>query len=1374
MNSKKRNLSVVSVLAIVGLIIFISVVTFALYRDTRTPYQSVTFGKIEISEGDKYNEQITLANALPGDKLTDKISFSKSIDSDDMYVRVKLLFRTDNPNLDDVVNELNNTDPALVEGENYSWSKKFNNIYYLTEKDNTDLLLNIDDVGEYVFANEIVLSEDIEQIDDLYFEDIELIVEVQALQSYGVSQNLIETSELFANAFGDVSAYTDINDFTFSNTTLTKYTGSSKNVVIPTSYSIISNPSNAIGAQATLSNAYTEGNQYEIKTLGGSAFANNTNIEYVYIPDSVTSVSSYVFQNCTNLKEVRLSENMTSLGAGMFESCVSLKSFTIPNQIKSVGSYVFRDCGSLESVSFEEGSTVTNLSNYIFYDCSSLSEVTLPDSLTQIGNYAFQNCSSLQNITIPDSVTIIGISAFYNCNKLLSIKIPAGVTNIQSSTFYGCKYLNEVTFGNADNLTTIGNGAFYNTNLTEFTIPQNVSSIDSRAFASCYKLVHLINKSGVNITTSIKNTLPDQEIVSDASEFQNTLNTNDGNYITYSVSSNNKKYLLGIYEPQNILDDVPDDITDIGQNSFSTNYDIYSIEIPSSVTNIGANAFSSCYNLVKVVANSNFSTGSNAFASCYKLVQKVKPNGSFSGTSVSPIDSEVAKSEAELKNKLTIENGYIIYTTSNDKYLMGKIGEKQVLDDIPNDVTKIYTYAFYSNYDIKSVKLSKNISEILDNSFYCCTNLSKVTFNDKLTSMGMSAFRETNLSSIDLPNSLKTIGNSAFYSCNLSTLVLPVSIESIGSSAFAYNSKLKVVEILSELTSLSTNLFSYCSKIEKVTMPDSITSLEGSVFYNCSSLKSITLPKNLKTIGNSVFYGCSNLENIFIPNSLKSIGESAFSGCSKIDNFNIPLSVTDIGRNAFNNTKWYNNQSNGALYLDGWYLGFKGSKPSTDFAVADGAKGVCQYAFNGFTSAKITLPDTVKYLGAYAFNNCTNLTSVTLSNGLTELRNNTFYNCSNLDNVTIPYLVSSFGAGCFSNCTNLSTIFLPTSLTNIGSSCFYNCSALSSIELPLSLKEIAGSAFSNSGLTEITVPKNVVRIGNYAFQNCYYLTSIEYNAINCSDITSNSNYIFYNAGRDSENGIELIFGSEVRHIPSRLFYPSSRAGCEPNIASINILEDNSLESIGEYAFYGLSKITEITIPKGVTYIGSNAFNNCTSLQKIYYNAINCNKYITTSNIFTNVGTAEGCSGTKVIFGEKVEIICNYLFSGAGVLSVEFLGNKVSTIGDRAFNGCESLTSINLPTSVTYIGDYAFNNTGLTQINLNKGINFIGEYAFANCAALTKISIPKSTSTICENAFINCQILNEIYYDAENVTQEGGGDIYWTTYCFQIVEIMEME
>ena len=124
MNSKKRNLSVVSVLAIVGLIIFISVVTFALYRDARTPYQSVTFGKIEISEGDKYNEQITLENALPGDKLTDKISFSKSIDSDDMYVRVKLLFRSDNPNLEAVVNELNNTDPVLVEGENYSWSKK--------------------------------------------------------------------------------------------------------------------------------------------------------------------------------------------------------------------------------------------------------------------------------------------------------------------------------------------------------------------------------------------------------------------------------------------------------------------------------------------------------------------------------------------------------------------------------------------------------------------------------------------------------------------------------------------------------------------------------------------------------------------------------------------------------------------------------------------------------------------------------------------------------------------------------------------------------------------------------------------------------------------------------------------------------------------------------------------------------------------------------------------------------------------------------------------------------------------------------------------------------------------------------------------------
>ena len=133
----------------------------------------------------------------------------------------------------------------------------------------------------------------------------------------------------------------------------------------------------------------------------------------------------------------------------------------------------------------------------------------------------------------------------------------------------------------------------------------------------------------------------------------------------------------------------------------------------------------------------------------------------------------------------------------------------------------------------------------------------------------------------------------------------------------------------------------------------------------------------------------------------------------------------------------------------------------------------------------------------------------------------------------------------------------------------------------------------------------------------------------------------------------------------------------------------SVTSIGNYAFYGCTGLTSITIPDGVTSIGDEAFYECAGL--------------------TNIT----------------------------------IPKSVTNIGVSAFGGCKGLTSITIPNSVTSIGELAFNDcTGLTSITIPSSVTSIGNYAFGGCKGLTSITIPESVTSIGDCAFYGCSGLHK--------------------------------
>ena len=182
--------------------------------------------------------------------------------------------------------------------------------------------------------------------------------------------------------------------------------------------------------------------------------------------------------------------------------------------------------------------------------------------------------------------------------------------------------------------------------------------------------------------------------------------------------------------------------------------------------------------------------------------------------------------------------------------------------------------------------------------------------------------------------------------------------------------------------------------------------------------------------------------------------------------------------------------------------------------------------------------------------------------------------------------------------------------------------------------------------------------------------------------------------------------------------------------------DESVASIGDYAFVGCTSLTSVTIGKGVTSIEFGAFagSGLTS--------------ITIPNSVTSIGENafyQCTSLTSVTIPASVTSIGAAAFYGCTSLTSITIPNSVTSIEDWTFGECTSLTSITIPNSITSIGGYAFARSGLTSITTSDSVTSIGESAFLDCKSLTSVIIPSSVTSIGSSAFAGCTRLTTINY-----------------------------
>ncbi len=951
----------------------------------------------------------------------------------------------------------------------------------------------------------------------------------------------------------------------------------------------------------------------------------------------------------------------------------SITSVTLTENVEIIRTRVFQDCTSLKTVTMASG--VTTIDDYAFYNCTSLDSIEIADTVKTIGDYAFENCYSLESVVIPDSVTELGNNygkVFYNCTNLKNVKLSSGLTTLYN-TFGNCISLESIEIPNS--ITKIDRYAFSRTGLKSIEIPSTVTSIGYYAFNQC------TNLSSV---------------------------TFDGN-----LDSIDQYAFAGCTSLTSIS--IPNGVTELPQGAFSGCENLVNVELPDTLTTINSSAFDACYNLQNITLPESLSSiNSNAFSQCYKLYdvfnfsQLTLEKGSSDNGYVAYYAKSIYTSADDTSNTVVSDDDFVFYTDGDTTYLTGYRGTEidLVLPDNFNDnAYQIAAYAFYNNKNLRSVTLPNTITTIGEYAFGKCSRLSSVTLSDKLV----------------------TIGEYAFYDCvNLTSITIPASVKSCPNYAFSGCAKLLEVYKLSSSISVAGNVVTHTRATDS-----SILYRRGDfVFYNDGETrylvayegneKDIVLPTfNNYKIYKYAFYNRTDIESVVIDSGVTGIGERAFQNCTNLKNIEINVEYDYVGTQfyvlehieeyAFYNTAYYNNDSNwenGVLYIGNFLIN---GSASVKVVVKDGTTLIADHAFSDKALASITLPKELRFIGCYAFYNCSKLKEVVSNNDYTlYIGKEAFRSCNSMEKFSTKDIVS-IGANAFNSCSDLTSFTLSPAIETIGDDAFAGCRKLVEIyNLSDSINVVKGSD-DNGG-----IGKYAIVIHTSANEESSIKTEGDYTYVEGAD----RSYLMSYNGTDAEITLPETLGNKPYDIYSWAFARNN------NLFSVVL--NSCTKEIGDSAFNGCESLKTVTIPEGVEKIGSYAF---------------C-----------------GNALESIVIPNSVTSIGDNAFSYCSMLASVTLSNNLTQIPEDLLEATAFYNnSDNWENGALYVGTYliAYNDLNATSYEIKDGTTIIADYAFGKWGGtrpkLTEIIVPSSIKYIGKNAFYVCYDLRTMDLSATSIT-----------------------
>ena len=730
-----------------------------------------------------------------------------------------------------------------------------------------------------------------------------------------------------------------------------------------------------------------------------------------------------------------------------------LKSVTIPASVERIrGS--FECCSNLESVTIEANGM--SFGSNVFSDCYNLKNVSINGTFKTQGEL-FKNCSSLKSVTL-NGASAIEEAMFYNCYSLSEITIPKSVTSIHQSAFSGCTSLKSITVEE-------GNTSY---------------KFDSG------KLVEL--SSGTVIFSTVK-----------------ALPVYDSNVVVlgdFAFDVSDTPVLVGYHgESKDVV--LPADYNGesyvIGSKAFYyKKTDIRRLYLSSGISSIESDALRNLTNLIWLGFDAGFEAEipEYAFRYCYKLVEIYNPNSislDDAGLENSTIVN-IYTSEDGSRLKETAD-GYTFYLDYYHTYLVDYVGE-YVNISLPSSAPD-------GNHTMGRYSISP----------YAFSNLRLVTvlIPGKVIDVGAKAFYNNNyLRFVDISEGVIAVGKEAFNNClSIDRIYLPSTLGNVGENAFSESHKLY----------FNGNINDYCS-----------INFDGSLVAESSSqqirdkyriyvggkrigdYRSIVLDSDVKFIGNHAFSNWDWLYSFKMSENIHTIGEYAFKNCKKLTMFTVEAKVMMIGENAFEGCSGLSTVIDLAILgiepgsiENGRIANYAKFVLNTALPQQDGflytiKDGVCYLlGYNG-EQKNIVLPDKLSgmdYVIYRAFAGL-DITSITLSPGVTEISSLSFYECRKLRQVILHENIKKIYTDSFEGCINLvyseydNCLYLGNESNPYLALIKATKYDITSCSVHSDCKAIAGGAFNgNYNFESIFIPIGVTYLGT-AFDNHAHLKDVWY------------------------------------------------------------------------------------------------------------------------------------------------------------------------------------------------------------------------------------------------------------------------------------------
>lgn len=699
---------------------------------------------------------------------------------------------------------------------------------------------------------------------------------------------------------------------------------------------------------------------------------------------------------------------------------------------------------------------------------------------------------------------------------------------------------------------------------------------------------------------------------------------------------------------------------------------------------------------------------------------------------------------------------------------------------IKDGVKKIGNNAFSGMTSLKTIEIS-HVETIGKNAFYSCTGLSEVKMSQAKT-IGSGAFYGcSSLESVEIPQ-VETLADSVFGDCRkLTTMDMP-QLKTMEASVFWFCTSLGEVK-MPQVETIGVRAFEGCSSLKAIDL-SGIKTIERRAFSACG-IEKIVVPSTLTKIGEYAFDCAKRLKIVFFQGNTKPDISSSdvFDQVKGITfyypvNGNWPTSIMTSNAFGSSDSKWIAYDK----MFPGEYVFNNDGTCSSDGT--ETAECICGCGLTDTRIAKNTKnPDNHTYSEdcykelsngkkVYSCVECgrikgevgekgscgdsltweiydSDVLCITGTGAMADydIDNPAPWSGKNIRYCRLGKGITSIGASAFENCTSLEIIELEEGITSINGYAFYGCTSLKELELSKSLKSIGENAFEGcTSLQKVTAYPKLTALKNTSFRKCSALTIRGYEGSYIQKYAAEKEIPFESMGKWGTCGYSaewyLIDGTlTISGANNMADYSETNKAPWTGLKVTKIVVEN-ISTIGNYAFAGLSEVTEITLPTTVYEIGDYAFKNCAGLKSIEIpNSLELG--------IISEGMFYGCTSLETIkLPDNIREIENYAFANCKSLRSFIVPKDVTQISEGTFLNCEFLSNITLGNEITAIESSAFAGCGLTEIQLPSGIMSIGEEAFAG-NKFTEIIIPSGVSKLGAGAFSGCELLQSISVEENN-------------------------